>query len=109
MQDIDDDLSSEYESDDDNADSGEEGSLESENEDDNDASNEEEWASSTEVKSDGSDNEEALASAESALKKVKAAVQKLVPYKIEDFEKVYIHLTVFKSNGMVFFDLFFLQ
>ncbi|OIW05626.1 hypothetical protein TanjilG_23412 [Lupinus angustifolius] len=85
--DIDDD-SSDYESDDDNADSGEEGSIESESEDDNDASNEEEWASSTEVKSDASDNEDALAHAEAALKKVKAAVQKLVPYNIEEFEKI---------------------
>ncbi|XP_061362703.1 uncharacterized protein LOC133306399 [Gastrolobium bilobum] len=85
--DIDDDLSSDYESDD-NGESGEEGSLESENEDDNDASNEEEWTSSTEVKSDASDNEDALASAEAALKKVKAAVQKLVPYNVEEFEKI---------------------
>ncbi|KAK7258075.1 hypothetical protein RIF29_32494 [Crotalaria pallida] len=85
--DIDDD-SSDYESED--AESGEEGSTESENEvdNDNDASNEEEWASSTEVKSDASDNEDALASAEAALKKVKAAVQKLVPYNIEEFEKI---------------------
>ncbi|KAE9616430.1 putative microtubule-severing ATPase [Lupinus albus] len=85
--DMDDDLS-DYESDDDNADSGEEGSIESENEDDNDASNEEEWASSTEVKSDASDNDDAIAHAEAALKKVKAAVQKLVPYNIEEFEKI---------------------
>ncbi|CAL0304306.1 unnamed protein product [Lupinus luteus] len=85
--DMDDGLS-DYESDDDNADSGEEGSIESENEDDNDASNEEEWASSTEVKSDASDNDDALAHAEAALKKVKAAVQKLVPYNVEDFEKI---------------------
>ncbi|OIW08832.1 hypothetical protein TanjilG_16413 [Lupinus angustifolius] len=85
--DMDDDLS-DYESDDDNADSGEEGSIESENEDDNDASNEEEWASSNEVKSDASDNDDALAHAEAALKKVKAAVQKLVPYNIEEFEKI---------------------
>ncbi|KAF7808205.1 Protein MSP1 isoform A [Senna tora] len=86
---IDDDLSSECESDDDNAESGEEGSLDSEDEDDNDASNEEEWTSSTEAKSDVSDNEErdAIASAEAALKKVKAAVEKLVPYNVEDFEK----------------------
>ncbi|XP_028766979.1 uncharacterized protein LOC114724718 isoform X4 [Neltuma alba] len=84
---IDDDISSsECESDDDNAESGEEASLESENEDDN---NEEEWTSSAEAKSDASDNEEhdAIATAEAALKKVKAAVQKLVPYNVEDFEK----------------------
>ncbi|KAK7264111.1 hypothetical protein RJT34_31715 [Clitoria ternatea] len=85
--DIDDDLS-DYESDDDNAESGEEGSLESENEDDNEASNEE-WASSTEAKSDASDNEDAVASAEAHLKKVKAAVlRKLVPYNVEELEKI---------------------
>ncbi|KAK7404349.1 hypothetical protein VNO78_05178 [Psophocarpus tetragonolobus] len=87
--DIDDDLSSDYESDDDNGESGEEGSLESENEDDNEASNEEEWTSSTEAKSDASDNEDAVASAEAHLKKVKAAVlRKLVPYNVEEFEKI---------------------
>ncbi|XP_020214234.1 uncharacterized protein LOC109798393 isoform X2 [Cajanus cajan] len=87
--DIDDDLSSDYDSDEDNAESGEEGSLESENEVDNDASNEEEWASSTEAKSDASDNEDAIASAEAHLKKVKAAVlRKLVPYNVEEFEKI---------------------
>ncbi|KAK7312227.1 hypothetical protein VNO77_35941 [Canavalia gladiata] len=87
--DIDDDLSSDYESDDDNLESVEEGSLESENEDDNDASNEEEWTSSTEAKSDASDNEDAVASAEAHLKKVKAAVlRKLVPYNVEEFEKI---------------------
>lgn len=87
--DIDDDLSSDYESDEDNAESGEEGSLESENEDDNDATNEEEWASSTEAKSDASDNEDAVAAAEAHLKKVKAAVlRKLVPYNVEEFEKI---------------------
>ncbi|XP_027356104.1 uncharacterized protein LOC113865618 isoform X2 [Abrus precatorius] len=87
--DIDDDLSSDYESDGDNAESGEEGSLESENEDDHDASNEEEWTSSTEAKSDASDNEDAVASAEAHLKNVKAAVlRKLVPYNVEEFEKI---------------------
>ncbi|MED6218478.1 hypothetical protein PIB30_026950 [Stylosanthes scabra] len=90
--DVDDELSSEYESEDDNADSGAEGSLESDNEDDNDAGNEEEWTSSNEVKSDASDNEndneDAIASAEAALKKVKAAVQKLVPYNIDEIEKI---------------------
>ncbi|XP_012572706.1 uncharacterized protein [Cicer arietinum] len=86
--DIDDDQSSDYESDDDNAESGEEGDLESENDDDNDASNEEEWTSSAEAKSDASDNEDALATAEAALKKVKAAVKKLVPYNVEEFEKM---------------------
>ncbi|XP_058768480.1 uncharacterized protein LOC131642227 isoform X1 [Vicia villosa] len=86
--DIDDDQSSDYESDDDNAESGDEGGLECENEDDNDASNEEEWTSSAEAKSDASDNEDALASAEAALKKVKAAVQKLIPYNVDEFEKM---------------------
>jgi cobalamin biosynthesis protein CobT len=97
MQDIDDDQSSDSESDDDNAESGEEGALESENEDDNDASNEEEW-SSAEAKSDASDNEDdAVASAEAALKKVKDAVKKLIPYNVEELEKVYtvIFLQVF--------------
>ncbi|AES89435.2 P-loop nucleoside triphosphate hydrolase superfamily protein [Medicago truncatula] len=83
--DIDDDQSSDSESDDDNAESGEEGS---ENEDDNDASNEEEW-SSTEAKSDASDNEDdVVASAEAALKKVKDAVKKLIPYNVEELEKM---------------------
>lgn len=86
--DIDDDQSSDSESDDDNAESGEEGALESENEDDNDASNEEEW-SSAEAKSDASDNEDdAVASAEAALKKVKDAVKKLIPYNVEELEKM---------------------
>ncbi|KAI4356950.1 hypothetical protein L6164_000928 [Bauhinia variegata] len=87
---VDDDLSTDSESDDENAESGEEDSLESEDEH-NDASNEEEWTSSTEAKSDASDNEDldTLASTEAALKKVKEAVQKLVPYAtIADFEKV---------------------
>ncbi|CAK8576826.1 unnamed protein product [Lathyrus sativus] len=85
---IDDDQSSDHESNDDNAESGDEGGLESDNEDDNDASNEEEWTSSAEAKSDLSDNEDALASAEAALKKVKAAVQKLIPYNVDEFEKI---------------------
>lgn len=95
MQYIDDDISSESESDEDNAESGEEGSLESEDEDDNDASNEEEWTSSTEAKSDASDNEERddEANAVEALKKVTAAVQKLVPFDMEDLTKVFIWLT----------------
>ncbi|WVZ07045.1 hypothetical protein V8G54_020391 [Vigna mungo] len=83
--DIDDDLSS----DDDNAESGKEGSPESENDDDNEVSNEEEWVSSTEEKSDASDNEDAEAAAEAHLKKVKAAVlRKLVPYTVEESEKI---------------------
>lgn len=63
--------SSESESDEDNAESGEESTSESEVEDENDASNEE----------DASDDEiDVQASAE--------ALKKLVPYNLEDFEKV---------------------
>ncbi|KAA8528933.1 hypothetical protein F0562_033579 [Nyssa sinensis] len=72
---------SESESDDDNAESGEECTSESEVEDENDASNEEEWTSSGDAKSEGSDVDEVdvQASAE--------ALKKLVPYNLEDFEK----------------------
>ncbi|KAJ7954529.1 ATPase family AAA domain-containing protein 1 [Quillaja saponaria] len=82
-----DELSSDSESDDDNAESGEEDSLESD--DENAASNEEEWTSSGDVKSDGSDNDdsEMQAAAEEALKKVEAAVKKLAPHNLEEFEK----------------------
>ncbi|CAA2965484.1 AAA+-type ATPase [Olea europaea subsp. europaea] len=63
--------SSESESDEDNAESGEESTSESEVEDENDASNEE----------DASDDEiDVQASAE--------ALKKLVPYNLEDFEKI---------------------
>jgi hypothetical protein len=101
MQDLDDDQS-DYESDD--PESGEEGALDSENEDDNDASNEEEWSSGAEVKSDASDNDDAIASAEAALKKVKAAVQKLVPYNVDEFEKVYAVIN-FQVMGCFFWIL----
>lgn len=70
--------SSEYESDDDDAESEEE----SEVEDENDAAHEEEWTSSGEASADGSDNDEVdvQATAEAALKK-------LIPYNLEEFEK----------------------
>lgn len=82
MQDFGEDCSSENESDEDNAVSGEESTSESEVEDENDASNEEEWTSSAEGKSDRSDDDEVdvQASAE--------ALKKLIPYNLEDFEKV---------------------
>jgi hypothetical protein len=102
MQDLDDDQSSDYESDD--PESGEEGALDSENEDDNDASNEEEWSSGAEAKSDASDTDDAIASAEAALKKVKAAVQKLVPYNVDEFEKVYAVIN-FQVMGCFFWIL----
>ncbi|KAL2492686.1 P-loop containing nucleoside triphosphate hydrolase superfamily protein [Abeliophyllum distichum] len=75
-----DDYSSESESDEDNAESGEECTSESEVEDENDASNEEEYTSSSETRTDASDDEiDVQASAE--------ALKKLVPYNLEDFEK----------------------
>ncbi|GMP92535.1 hypothetical protein CsSME_00042713 [Camellia sinensis var. sinensis] len=74
------DCSSESESDDENAESGEECSSESEVEDENDGSNEEEWTSSGETRSDCTDDDEVQVSAE--------ALKKLVPYNLEDFEKV---------------------
>lgn len=82
-QDFGDDFTSECESDDNDAESGEEATSESEVEDENDASNEEEWSSSAEANVDGSDNDEddVQATAEAALKK-------LIPYNLEDFGKV---------------------
>ncbi|KAL2515747.1 P-loop containing nucleoside triphosphate hydrolase superfamily protein [Forsythia ovata] len=75
-----DDYSTESESDEDNAESGEECTSESEVEDENDASNEEEYTSSSETRTDASDDEiDVQASAE--------ALKKLVPYNLEDFEK----------------------
>ncbi|KAL3583943.1 hypothetical protein D5086_015004, partial [Populus alba] len=61
---------------------GEESCLESEAEDDNDAVNEEEWTSSAEAKSDCSDDDavDLEANAEAALKK-------LLPCSLEEFEK----------------------
>ncbi|KAG6713643.1 hypothetical protein I3842_05G163600 [Carya illinoinensis] len=76
-----DDSASECESDND-AESGEECTSESEAEDENNMSNEEEWSSSGEANADGSDDEEVdvQATAEAALKK-------LIPYSLEEFEK----------------------
>lgn len=82
MQDFSEVCSSETESDDENGESGEECTSESEVEDENDASNEDEWTSSGEAKPETSDDDEVdvQASAE--------ALKKLVPYNLEDFEKV---------------------
>lgn len=76
------DFGDDCESDDDDAESGEECTSESEVEDENDVSNEEEWTSSGEASADGSDNDEVdvQATAEAALKK-------LIPDNIEEFEK----------------------
>ncbi|WRX13684.1 ATPase [Theobroma cacao] len=79
-----DDCSSESESDDDNLESAVECTSESEIEDENDASNEEDWTSSNETRTDCSDVDEVQATAEAALKK-------LVPYNLEEFEKVCFH------------------
>lgn len=75
-----DDCASESELDDDE--SGEECTSESEVEDENDVTNEEDWTSSGEASADGSDNDEidVQATAEAALKK-------LIPYSLEEFEK----------------------
>ncbi|XP_057453504.1 uncharacterized protein LOC130745336 isoform X2 [Lotus japonicus] len=58
--------------------SGKEGSLES------DSENEERWSSDSDVESDATENEDAVASAEAVVEKIKAAVQKLVPYNVEE-------------------------
>lgn len=80
MQDFGEDCSEE---DDESALSGEDCSSESEIEDENEASNEEEWTSSGEARTDCSDEEvDVQATAEAALKK-------LIPYNLEEFEKVY--------------------
>lgn len=88
-QDFGDDCMSECESDEDDGESGEGCTSESEVEDGNDASNEEEWSSSGEATADGSDNEEVdvLATAEAALKK-------LNPCSLEEFEKVLVFLNL---------------
>ncbi|KAB1999332.1 hypothetical protein ES319_D12G153700v1 [Gossypium barbadense] len=75
-----DDCSSESESDEDNQESVVDGTSESDIEDENDASNEEDWTSSNETRTDCSDEDEMQATAEAALKK-------LVPYNLEEFEK----------------------
>lgn len=82
FQDFGDDCSSESESED-NTGSAEECTSESEVEDENDTVNEEDWTSSAEAKSDCSDDDvvDVQATAEAALKK-------LIPYNLEDFEKV---------------------
>ncbi|XP_022725142.1 uncharacterized protein LOC111281759 isoform X2 [Durio zibethinus] len=75
-----DDCSSETESDDENLESAADCTSESEIEDENDVSNEEDWTSSNETRTDSSDVDEVQATAEAALKK-------LVPYSLEEFEK----------------------
>lgn len=82
-QDFSDDFTSECESDDNDAESGEECTSESEVEDGHDVSNEEEWSSSAEANVDGSDKDEVdvQATAEAVLKK-------LIPYNLADFGKV---------------------
>lgn len=52
-------------------------------EDENDASNEEDWNSSNEAKSDCTDNDEVDVQATA-----EAALRKLIPCSIEEFEKV---------------------
>ncbi|XP_057453510.1 uncharacterized protein LOC130745343 isoform X3 [Lotus japonicus] len=79
--------------------SGEEGSLESENE--------EGWSTYSDVKSDASENEDAEASAEAVVEKIKAAVQKLVPYNVEELPKITSgESETFKSNDGKFDDKF---
>lgn len=71
-----------YSSDEDNVESSEDCTSESEVEDENNASNEDDWTGNNEAKSDCSDNDvDVEATAEKALKK-------LIPYNLEDFEKV---------------------
>lgn len=84
MQDFSDDCS-EGESDDENVVSADDTASESEAEDENDATNEEEWTSSNEARTDCSDNDEAGVEATA-----EAALKKLVPYNLEDFEKVFV-------------------
>lgn len=86
------DCNSESESDEDNAESGEDCTSESEIEDENDATNDDEWTSSAEARSETSDDDEVdvQASAE--------ALKKLVPYNLEDFEKVKFHNLVLLIN-----------
>lgn len=80
------DCTSESESDEDNAESGEDSASESEIEDENEAGNEDEWTSSTEARSETSDDEVDVETSAEALKK-------LVPYNLEEFEKVQFHTT----------------
>lgn len=81
LQDFGDDSISENETDDDNMDVGEEAASESEVEEENDAGNNEEWTSSSDARTDCSDEELDVTTAEAALKK-------LVPYNLEELEKV---------------------
>lgn len=83
-QDFGEDCSSESESD---VESGEECTSDSEMEDANDASNEEEWTSSAETKSEASEEDvDVEASVE--------ALEKLIPFNLDDFEKVNFELAV---------------
>lgn len=83
VQDFGEECLSETESDEDNAESGAETTSDTEIEDENDASNEEDWTSSGEAKSDGDvEGFDARAAA------VEAALNKLVPGHLEEFEKV---------------------
>lgn len=76
------DFGDDYSSDEDNVESCEDCTSESEIEDENDTSNEDDCTSNNEAKSDCSDADaDAEVTAEKALKK-------LVPYNLEDFEKV---------------------
>lgn len=81
----------EGESDDDRTESGEE--TESEVDEENDASNEEEWTSSNDAKSDCSDNDEVDVQATA-----EAALRKLVPCNLEEFEKVLFYLIFFSFS-----------
>lgn len=82
MQDFGDECSSECESDDENAESGEDCASDSEDENENSAANEE-WTSSGESKSDCSESDEVDVEATA-----EAALKKLIPYNVEEFEKV---------------------
>ncbi|KAK8981719.1 hypothetical protein V6N11_028126 [Hibiscus sabdariffa] len=73
-----DDCSSESESDEDNLESAVDDTSESDIEDENDASNEEDWTSS---------NETNCSDVDEVQEKAEAALKKLVPYSLEEFEK----------------------
>lgn len=81
------DFGDECESDEDDAESGDECTSESEVEDEHDASNEEEWTSSGEASADVSDNDEVDVEATA-----EAALKKLIPYNcnLEEFAKVLV-------------------
>ena len=86
------DFGDECESDEDDAESGDECTSESEVEDEHDASNEEEWTSSGEASADGSDNDEVDAEATA-----EAALKKLIPY--DDLEEL-AKVLVFWGSGI---------